>query len=262
MTIRLKGLRPDDPDERDLMIGTLMPLGESLPGSVDLRGLVAPVVNQGSLGSCGACVAALLYATEKHSSPRSRLQIYWDARNREGTTDVDMGVTMRSVFKTLVHNGAAQEGIWPYDESRVYTPPSQGAVFDAVLNRATSYYRLNSAEDYKNCLASGHAFGIGVWAFSSLDSELVAETGVLNFPDSEDEETGGHALTIVGYDDNFPTTEWARSVMRKKCKVPERVYYARNSWGREWGRVGDMAIDARIIENPLFSFDAWTVRTA
>ncbi len=53
----------------------------------------------------------------------SRLGWYWDARAENMDTKVDSGLHPASAFDVLNKRGYALEKYWPYDESKVFTPP-------------------------------------------------------------------------------------------------------------------------------------------
>jgi C1A family cysteine protease len=70
----------------------------------------------------------------------------------------------------------------------------------------------------KSALASGYPFSIGVAIYQSFESQSVALSGMVPMPNTRNEQMlGGHAMSVVGYDDG------------KSC------FLVRNSWGHGWG---------------------------
>ena len=92
---------------------------------------------------------------------------------------------------------------------------------------------------------------IGIQIFESFESDSVAQTGIVPMPNSDEKCLGGHAVVVIGYDDNFKTGLFSHK---------EPHYEVRNSWGTEWGDHGHFWIPAKYIEDTLFGTDAWTIR--
>ena len=60
-------------------------------------------------------------------------------------------------------------------------------------------------------------------------------------PNQGEELLGGHAVALVGFDDN------------------RSVFIVRNSWGEEWGDKGYFYMPYEFILNPQFASDFWTI---
>jgi C1A family cysteine protease len=96
----------DQPDQRDRIYTPspeLLHLVPQVP-KVDLRPQCRPVFDQGQLGSCTANALASAFdfdrAKEKHTfMTPSRLFIYWNERDIEGTTGQDAGARIRDGIK-------------------------------------------------------------------------------------------------------------------------------------------------------------------
>jgi len=77
-------------------------------------------VDQGSLGSCtaNAIASGLREYWEEQAgnlTPLSRLWLYWQERNIEGSVNEDSGAEIRDGMKVLQQIGCAPEVDWPYD---------------------------------------------------------------------------------------------------------------------------------------------------
>src|SRR5215212_2935940 len=115
MTRKIKryGWIPDLPDQRDHLYFAPRPVLAKLPKNVDLRALCPPIFDQGELGSCtaNAIAAAHQFDQMKQNKPRvftpSRLFIYYNEREIEGTVREDAGAMIRDGIKSLVKQGAA-----------------------------------------------------------------------------------------------------------------------------------------------------------
>lgn len=150
----------------------------------------------------------------------SRLFIYYNERQLEGTTDEDSGGTLRDGIKSLARWGCCEEKTWPYIESQYMTKPSDQAYTEAALHQITQYQSIASLAALKQWLATGIPAVGGIEVFSGLESQEVADTGLLQMPTEDEEDLGGHAICFVGYNDQI------------------QQLIVRNSWGEAWGQAG------------------------
>jgi C1A family cysteine protease len=247
--IRRYGWRPSLPDHRDHIFRPKLGPTE-LPSSVNLRNSCPPVYDQGQLGSCtaNAIAAAVQFDEIKqslyHMRP-SRLFIYYNERDMEGTVDYDSGAYIRDGFKSIATQGVCSERLWPYDESRFADKPSAHAYARARIHKALEYTTIYQDEpNMKGCLADGYPIVIGFSVYESFESDDVARTGIVPMPAKTESLLGGHAVLIVGYDDD---DDGGR-------------FLVRNSWGDQWGIAGYFTIPYPYFTDPNLSDDLWTVR--
>jgi C1A family cysteine protease len=118
-----------------------------IPATVDLRAHCPPVMDQGSLGSCTAhgITGALRYEMIHRGLPDiplSRLQLYYDERDMEGTVASDAGAEIRDGIKSAAKKGVAHETLWPYRIAKYRTKPPAKAYSDALQFRALKYQRV------------------------------------------------------------------------------------------------------------------------
>lgn len=266
------GYVPDLPDYRDwkysdaLRAGTLQ--NEILNTQRPQRALIKnleriPVVDQGELGSCVGCSVASLHAYERKVVMRSILQIYYEARRLRGWEQWDTGAYIRDAIKVIANLGAGRHSWWPYDVTKFTEDPPIKVDRDALLRRIFSYWALEGREQYRNCLASGHPFVVGSTLYSNFGNSQAWNHGIIGMPSGRDYEWGGHAYLIIGYDEEFRSSEWAQNRMMAgmpRDLIPNDVYICRNSWSTEWGYRGDFAVAADFIDMLVFSDDAWTIR--
>src|SRR5260221_14495343 len=115
MAINIKnyGWLPDHPDKRDRLYQ--IPAGASFPQYVDLRSWDAPIYNQAQLGSCTAnAIAGALQMLQNKNHIKwkftpSRLFIYYNERDMEGTVPYYSGAYIRDGIKTVNTLGACPE---------------------------------------------------------------------------------------------------------------------------------------------------------
>jgi C1A family cysteine protease len=255
------GWIPDLPDFKDglKVYVNLETALEMLPLKVDLRPHCGPIVNQGALGSCTAnAIASAHYFNQKKEflarrvtdsyaiNPvifyPSRLFIYYNEREMEGTITSDSGAMIRDGIKTVAQLGACPESSWPYKPHSFRSRPFQGAYDEAVKHQITAYQRLNSLQECQRCLADGYPFVFGFSVYESFESLNVAQTGIVPVPTMNERQLGGHAVMAVGYDDE---NQWL---------------IVMNSWGASWGDKGFFYLPYEYITNNNLSDDFWTIR--
>jgi C1A family cysteine protease len=221
---RKYGWKRDLPDLRDHMMA-FEGLAETT--RVDLRDRCPPVYDQSQLGSCTANAIAAAYQFDeiKQCSAKpfmpSRLFIYYNERDMEGTISVDSGASIRNGIKSVNRLGVCHETLWPYDIAKFAVRPTQECYQDSKQHKSLRYHRIKqNSQQLKSALNSGYPVVFGITVYESFESEEVAKTGVVPMPTGDEKLLGGHALLLVGYDNE------------------SRQWLFRNSWGEEWGDKG------------------------
>jgi len=220
----------------------------SQPNTVDLRPYCSPIENQGSLGSCtGNAIAGAIELLDKRAGKNldvSRLYIYYYERLLEGTINYDNGAYIRDGMRAVYNYGAPLESLWPYNISKFRNKPSTQAINDGARRKVTLYQAVANHQGCLDALASGYPVVIGFSVYSSFESQTVARTGMMPYPNTNRERLlGGHAVLLVGYD-----------------KV-RQVYIVRNSWGTGWGDRGYFYMPFQVIQNPQMSSDFWIIKS-
>jgi hypothetical protein len=190
---------PDLPDQRDRLYRVSEVKGK-LPSSVDLRDKCPPVYDQGALGSCTANAIGATIEFDRLKQglddfTPSRLFIYYNERDIEGTVSVDSGAMIRDGIKSVNIMGACSEKTWPYDISKFTQRAPMPAYMEGAEHEAISYERIpRDLFVMKSCLASGYPFVFGFTVYDSFETQEVATTGEVPLPDSEEKVLGGHAV--------------------------------------------------------------------
>ena len=236
---------PDKIDKRDHPY-TLT--GTSQSSVVDLRPFCSSIEDQGNLGSCtGQAIAGAIELLNKRASRTldvSRLFIYYYERSLIGTVNYDSGAYIRDGIKVCYTYGAPVESLWPYNINKFRTIPPSTAMQDAAKRKVTSYQRIADFNGVIDALASGYPVVVGFTVYSSFESNSVARTGVMPYPNTSKERVlGGHAVLIVGYNKN------------------RNVFIVRNSWGTGWGESGYFYMPFQVIQNTSMSSDFWIIKT-
>ena len=241
------GWVPDRPDYRDKLYSAIAAPPKAMPRKVDLSPGCSSVEDQGQLGSCtaNALVGNLefLYQKAGHTvTDLSRLFIYYNERAMEGTLNEDAGAMIRDGVKSLVNLGVCAEKKWPYNIAKFTAKPSAACYKDGGNHQVTSYHRILTLKEMKQCLAEGYPFVFGFTVYEGFESDAVAKTGKLNLPKPGEKSLGGHAVCAVGYDD-----------------ASKRIL-VRNSWGADWGVKGYFTMPYDYISSTNLADDMWTIR--
>ena len=245
------GWKKDIYDHRDkiLFLGAPVSL-EGAPKKVDLRQYCSLVENQATLGSCvsNASVGALEYLeiknglVDKKFENFSRLYVYYNIREIQGTVNEDSGGTIRDAMKALNKFGACDELIWKYDTEKFKMKPLQECYIEGEKHKITEYHRLLTLSEMQRCLADGYPFVFGFVVYTQFEGPEVAKTGILHMPSPGEERLGGHAVCAVGYD------------------MDAKTMLVRNSWGNGWGQKGYFTMPFDYISNSELAQDCWTIR--
>jgi C1A family cysteine protease len=242
---------PDVPDVRDVPYSSIRPQNRLLrsiarPRYVYHREIDFPeVYNQGMIGSCvghgvaNVCSYAVGYNLlddDTRPPDLSRLFLYYIARRNKRA---DEGAYIREGIKAVAKYGAPLEEDWPYVESRFSANPPK-EVWKEASKRAVGvrYYRLADLGDILDCVAQGFPVVYGMMLYESFDR--VGSDGKVSMPLTRERATGGHCMTIIGYNGRT------------------REFYVRNSWGKNWGSRGHCWVPYAYIEG--LADDFWTVR--
>lgn len=258
---RAYGWRRQADDPRDYRFHAPEPLLASLPPHVDFRPLCPPVYDQGRIGSCtaNAIAAALEFCQIKQGLKNftpSRLFIYWNERNAEGTTSRDAGAVIRDGIKVVNTVGACKESSWSYDDTpadaltgvwaanaKPRQKPNCLAFHYAKDADAVAYLAVvQDVDQIRGCLAQGFPVVFGFQVYDAFESAAVAASGILNLPAAGERCLGGHAVLCIGYDD------------------ATRRFLVRNSWGPSWGLAGYFWIPFDYLASPVLASDFWTIR--
>ena len=186
----------------------------------------------------------------------SQMFIYYNERVMEDKVDINAPVYIRNGIKSLFKNGICSEKSWPYPElalpkslksiiatgtmeevhqelSRVMKEhqgeiqaaiqerPSEYAITQAKKHIINRYCKLNEEADLSEIrlsLSKGLPVIFGMMVPKSF--YLIDSSGEMKMPAKNEPRLGGHALLVVGYDDD------------------KNIFIVRNSWGKEFGDKG------------------------
>jgi C1A family cysteine protease len=254
-------------DTRDLVCS--IEKSVKIPDKVDLRSSCPEVFDQLDTNSCTANAGAAAYMMRKGiKDVMSREILYWFERELEGTTSQDGGATMRNIGKALNKYGITSETLWPFSKANITKAPPDTAVKDAVARAGVAYKALSNSTTIKQYIATEKQPAmIGVEVYSSFESGTVSNTGMVPIPDKTKEKClGGHAILLVGYDDNFAKTHKTGGFLSSLLDgiadaltgtEDDGYFIFRNSWGKDWGDGGYGYLPYAFVDK--FAYDFWVL---
>ena len=214
---------PSPPDQRDFKVKFSNIV--KAPTIVDLSENCTPPKNQGAMGSCTAfsTVANMEFNEKKYNTNRAnsifseRFTYYATRVNVLGWTTADSGAYVRSAIQSVVKYGTCLATSLPYTND-FSTAPSTANYTEARKYQAIKYARFTektNINDIKANLSAGFPTITGFTCFSNIWN---AQKGVIPLPNKQ--VIGGHAVILVGYDDQ------------------KQLFKFKNSWGSTWGDGG------------------------
>lgn len=243
---RIYNYKFDKHDERDFKFVPTVSITD-LPKLVDLSQFCPPIFDQSNLGSCtGNMTAGAIFTRRKIEKLSdiipSRIWIYYQARKIEGTIDEDSGATIRDAIKGVATFGYCSEKSLPYDISKFTKTPSSKCVKEAKQNLIQRYESVpQDLNTIRACLAQNYSINIGIAVYESFESTNVAKTGIVPIPKPSEKVLGGHAVHIIGYDDD------------------KKLFKLANSWGVSWGDKGFFYLPYDYVLNSVLASDFWRI---
>ena len=223
------------------------------PSKFSLKDRVKQVYDQLSLNACSAnATANFLQLSDKGNilkSSISRLYLYFTTRwlDKKNMLPVeDQGATLKSVFTALSTYHYIDEVKYPYEIEKVNSIPPSKVFEEAItVNKCpfVSYRQITQTKcslKYSLYMCQLPIL-CGIQVYSNF-TRLTKEDDILTLPSPQDELLGGHAVVIIGFDDETDTFEIL------------------NSHGSDFGNEGYFRIKSEYILNPELGFEFYTVQ--
>ena len=205
-------LKPERLHETVLKLKTFS--ASVLPASVDLRPRCPPVYDQGALSSCTANAIVAAYQVDDSSFMGSRLFLYYCERAALGTIATDNGAYISTGINALKSLGMPAETTWPYVPTNFAVAPPAAAYTEALNHKVINATNLAlDMDQMKGSLAAGFPIIVGITIYASFEGPVEMHTGKIPMPTPGEAVLGGHAILVVGYNDN------------------DKTWICRNSWG-------------------------------
>jgi hypothetical protein len=218
----------------------------TIPRRVDLSASFPTPGDQGSQGSCVGWATA--YAIKSYFEKRD---IGWDLSRQDHLFSPAFvfnaialpgcqGSRPNDALDRLRDVGAATWDRMPYTDQSCSRQPSQEAMAQAGTYRIQSWGTLRTVGDIKAQLANHRPVLLGIMVYPSFNN--------LNGPDSvyndfSGQQGGGHALAVVGYDDD--RYGGALKVI--------------NSWSTSWGDSGFCWLPYNVVSNSQVFLGAYSL---
>jgi C1A family cysteine protease len=208
----------------------------SLPSSVDLSSKMPAVGNQGSLGSCVAWSVGYYAKTfevgrEKGWDLSSNTHVFSPTFLYNGINKgVDSGATLSDAAAFLINRGCAPISDCAIATSDYYSLASEAAFTSAINYRSMDAYSINTTNmagvnTIREILASGKVATITIQVYDNFDN-ISSYNYVYCASQRTGSNRGGHAVTVVGYNDSLSTADGYGA------------FKLVNSWGTSWGISG------------------------
>lgn len=220
------------------------PIKVSLPNIVDLRPKMSQAYDQGALGSCTANALVAAYEYISNGFFGSRLFLYYNERDIEGTTDTDTGAHLYDGVKALENIGLCSEADYLYDVTKFSQKPPDICYTLAKDHKLIYSHNIHpDLSSLKHSLEKGMPFVVGIRVYESFQSEEVIKTGLVQIPNSNEKCLGGHAVLCVGYDDT------------------KQHWIMRNSYSVNWGDNGYFYLPYMYLLDSYLSSDMWVLNS-
>lgn len=235
------GCKKDPEDLRDIPMGLVLPL-IPVPKGIDYTAQMTPVRDQGDEGTCVAFASVVGVKEYEDSKEYRKLVqlsprfVYDLCKKIDGSPDEE-GTYPRVAMKVLAKFGVCRESLWPYRPHQ-QDKPKNTANKTAKRYRILAYARLHSLQEMQRSLVVNGPFLAGVKVFNSWFNKTAQRTGLIPMPKPNEEEVGGHAVCIVGYDDK------------------RGIFKFKNSWSPKWADKGYGYLKYGYIKK--YCTDAWS----
>lgn len=248
-TIYSLGAIPDNPDKRDT---PKLVKHSRVPDRFNLFAYAGKPYQQGKIGSCtGQTLAKCEEVMKRRIAPNPRgpvqlaspLFTYALAREKANWPDHDNGAFLRDVLKVSTKIGVLAEDLYTGKNSWQQRP-TQAELSLGHHGRIKGYERISVLDqdpvnDMRIVLAEENLpILIGVRLFDGVYGSKTTRSGLIEMPGESSRQIGGHAMALLGYDDQL------------------QLFSGMNSWGDEWGDDGKFYLPYDYVRK--YANDIWT----
>jgi predicted outer membrane repeat protein len=202
------------------------PLGARLlPGKVDLRSVAPSPGDQGQSWACVSWAISYMLTIQEvranggdPNDPNVQFSPAF-VYNQTKESDCLGGSRAANALNLILDRGCCTLSLMPYVDLECESPPSQEAIDQAAGFKAPGWGAINQLNlaDVKGYLASGNPVLAGIRIFAPFPDLQGPDA---TFSVAEGDSLGGHALLVIGFDDD------------------RQAFLVINSWGTGWGDGG------------------------
>jgi hypothetical protein len=228
-----------------------------LPAAVSLTSMMPPIRNQAARGTCVAFALTALheYVLRRRAVVRdlSEQDAYAETKLIDGSPN-GCGTWQAKAVLALRDRGQCREAIWPYNPN----PPCNNhgarpaqARPDGLGNRLTTYaVATRSVAAYKAELARQRPVTLSIPVYDSwYRSAETRRSGRITMRIGQEQQAGGHAVCLVGYQDAVGS--------------PGGGYFVvRNSWSTTWAYQSPYGAGYGTIPYQYIADEAWEAFSA
>ncbi|NRB46416.1 MAG: DUF4384 domain-containing protein [Saprospiraceae bacterium] len=220
--------------------------GAGLPPRVSLQNYAPRRLHQGQQGSCVGWASAYAARTILHSRATGQdpNQAAFSPSYLYNQIHLDgcQGAYMLDAMKAMSQNGGVPFSDFRYNERSCSAQPNNNLISKGRQFRIKGYNRLTlgannykvDIEGMKQNLAQGAPVVIGMMVGGSFMSRMLGQDSwVPSQRDYSMRGFGGHAMCVIGYDDNKNGGS----------------FHVMNSWGEDWGNRGNFWVTYRDFEH-------------
>jgi C1A family cysteine protease len=249
MSARRFDLMKDRKDERDCRFRTVV---RGIKRKIDYTSEMSPVKDQGLFGACtgfAICGVKEWQEQKEHNQEvkagkfdhrdnkyydLSEQWIYWNAKKIDEWPNEE-GTSIRDGLRVLKKIGVPVEKAWPY-QGMTKGKPESWAKLVALWSLARRYNRLDNLSQIVYGLNKSPVI-LGFGTYEEIFD--VSGNGIIPNPRRPEYCYGGHAVCVVGYDNDTGYLKF------------------KNSWGTDWGKEGYGYLSYNYVIN--YMWDAWEV---
>ena len=222
---------------------------EALPTHYYNPAYLPPVGNQGSQGSCTAWAVGYYFKTYQEASEKQ-----WDPALPEHQCSPafmynlinggeDSGSFISDAFLLLEDMGCGTMADMPYNPGNFSSWPGEMAFENGIQFRTLNSHYISTATQFgidqiKTVLNSGNLLVIGISVYPNFDN-ISSFNFTYCVSDVYGSNRGGHAVAIIGYDDNKITHDGTGA------------FRMINSWGPGWGQAGFWWMSYQAVQSSL-----------
>lgn len=202
-----------------------------MPSHVNRVSQMPAIRDQGYRGTCIAFGMTALHefylTVHKNYHNMSEQDLYYATKQVDGDPN-GCGTWLSAAAKALKDHGQCTEVTWPYNGNPPCNQPGPSdpkTVDDeaAKFRVISSYVTTNDHFKIKQAIYESGVVAFSIPVYDSwYNSSYTEKTGYITLPLKNEKQNGGHAMCLVGYQDdtNYPGGGY---------------FILRNSWSTEWG---------------------------